>query len=332
MVRLLALLHLSANFILASSDFDRFQFESECNNDQFMDTLLLGGDTTSEWYSNSIELITSDTTCTPDMPQLPVKRSFASAVVLGAKIYYCGGYYYGSDFSTCNSYLFNEKLWQEEESMIHARSYADMCIIGETIFVIGGYEDKVALASVESYTVEMGWKTEEYMVMPHGRYGHCSVTIRSQIVIIGGYEESSAHNSSFSSSVMSFDTINIFEGWQDLSSLTQARRFHACLTGEFESQQGIFVTGGFNGNSISSVEFYNWFSNTWQNLGNMQVARWFHTLSFVNNMIFAAGGYNGYSLSSVEHFQENHWESSTDLDMARNGHSSVSVPGGLISC
>merc|ERR1719357_968873 len=106
--------------------------------------------------------------------------------------------------------------------------------------------------------------------MPATRSGHCSVAIGSQLIIIGGYKSSSC----YSSSVMSYDTTNKDVSWQGLAPLSQARWAHACETGEFENQHGIFVTGGYYDDYLNSVEFHLWGSNTWQILGSMITARY----------------------------------------------------------
>ena len=114
MIRFTALLLLvcSLGSILASTEGDGSKCDS--NNDQYLNVLLLGGDR----YSNSIELITSDTTCTPDMPYPPMIRFNAAGALLGEKIIYCGGHSESDDSDStnqCFSYLFIEKMWEVEE-------------------------------------------------------------------------------------------------------------------------------------------------------------------------------------------------------------------------
>jgi len=106
------------------------------------DTLLLGGFTKDSSYSTSLEVVTSDTTCNPDMPELPVGRNGAFVTLYGSKIFYCGGYNDETPTSfhqTCHSYLLGDSnTWIEEPSMQVARRFAGMSVFGETIYVSGG--------------------------------------------------------------------------------------------------------------------------------------------------------------------------------------------------
>ena len=47
---------------------------SVCAEKVFFDTLLLGGETSTEDYSTSLELITNNATCSPRISRLPVAR------------------------------------------------------------------------------------------------------------------------------------------------------------------------------------------------------------------------------------------------------------------
>merc|ERR1711915_109532 len=220
----------------------------------------------------------------------------------------------------------------------YARSYAPMSVIGETIFVTGGidlYDE--TLASVESFKVDRGWKVEEKMVMPVARYDHCSVVIGTDLFVIGGFTTID----DISANVMMFDTNDVFGYWQDLEALSQARFGHACQPGKLEDQEGIFVSGGSydDGNYfLSSVEFYISSSNTWQNVGNMKLARMYHTLSYVDTTLLVAGGIGSIggqeevALTLIEWFEENEWTSSIELKTARDSHVAVIISADLISC
>ena len=53
----------------------------------------MGGDTLENNYTSTLEMITSsDLTCVPNMPGLPVGKQAASAVLLGSSIFHCGGF------------------------------------------------------------------------------------------------------------------------------------------------------------------------------------------------------------------------------------------------
>merc|ERR1711915_252239 len=289
---------------------------------QVLHTLLLGGITPSSTYSTSIELITPTMTCTAGN-ELPVGRYGASAAVLGSTIYYCGGYYGGSQTS-CHSYDLNENSnqWAQEDSMKIARGYFGMSVIGSTIYVTGGSNGD-DLNSVESFEVGRGWRIEETMRLPQTRSSHCSAVLESRLIVIGGWV-----SDYYSASVMSFDTQDQNKEWKNIKSLNVARNGHACQEGAYEGIEGIFVTGGLNAGN--SVEFYVKDVDIWRILGDMKTNRYSHSLSIVNGQLVAAGGYN--VLTSVETLNGTEWIVTNNLHSGRHLHAAVSVPAGIITC
>ena len=67
--------------------------------------LVMGGETGEDSYSTSIEMLTPDSVCTPDIPPLPVERQGASSVFYHDKVFYCGGYnkFSRGSHATCHS-------------------------------------------------------------------------------------------------------------------------------------------------------------------------------------------------------------------------------------
>ena len=85
-----------------------------------------------------------------------------------------------------------------------------------------------------------------------------------------------------------------------MPSLNTVRENHACDTGNYGSQHGIFVTGGVLGDGgavLSSVEFYVAQEQRWRVLGSMTTTRVYHSLSMVGGLPYSAGG--GYPLPSA---------------------------------
>ena len=92
--------------------------------------LVMGG-TTSD-FSTTIEMLTPDSVCTPDIPPLPVGRVAARSVFYHDKIYYCGGF--SDDFSPqatrhSLSVLEEEAQWQQESSLVMARRGFTMTVV-----------------------------------------------------------------------------------------------------------------------------------------------------------------------------------------------------------
>ena len=120
-------------------------------------TLLLGGDTPSETYSDTLEMITPNLACTPAMPMLPVRRLGAEAALFGSTIFYCGGRLDGFDpdyHGTCHSYLLGKESqrWEEEESMNYARAYFGLTVIGDRMYASGGKNEVEYESTIESFS------------------------------------------------------------------------------------------------------------------------------------------------------------------------------------
>ena len=82
-------------------------------------TLVLGGETDLADYSTSLELVTPDLVCSPQMDQLPIGREQPKATVLGSKIFYCGGFERQSISKSCHSYDLDAEAggWHVEASI-----------------------------------------------------------------------------------------------------------------------------------------------------------------------------------------------------------------------
>ena len=90
----------------------------------------------------SLVLITQNKSCTPQMDQTIIAKEFASAAVLGSKIFYCGGRQSdGQDVNSCHSYDLGNEIgggWQEEPSMVEARSSFGLTAAADGLIATGG--------------------------------------------------------------------------------------------------------------------------------------------------------------------------------------------------
>jgi len=308
---------------------------STCASHQVQYTLLLGGDTPDNDYSKTLEMITPNLVCSPNMPALPVERIYAKAALLGSTIFYCGGQDAGtpSYHMTCHSYLLGKESarWEEEASMNYARDNFGLTTIGDRLYATGGSGvSSSSRTSVESFSHETGWVIEDTMELPSSRYGHCSVALGSRLVVVGGRVGGSAE----SSSVQAFDTssqaLNTTASWVSLASMNSAREFLACNTGDFEKTFGIYVTGGQNTAVLNTVEFYSPVTDTWTNLASLGTARYWHSLTKVNGQMVVAGGVT--EITSVETLNGTEWIQTNNLKAGRGRHTAVSVPAGLLTC
>merc|ERR1712133_188284 len=185
----------------------------QCKETHAVNTLLLGGRTETEYYSTSMEVITSTGVCTPKLPPIPVPRNSASAVLIHNKLLYCGGLGDGIlSHGSCHSYHLEggESVWREEPHMVRTRSYFSLSLVGQTVYAVGGLGE--GQDTVESYTEEGGWTIEGEMSMDTWRSRHCSVVRETEIIILGGYYGSPSR------SVQSINTCKP-EGWKSMESM-----------------------------------------------------------------------------------------------------------------
>ena len=62
----------------------------------------------------------------------------------------------------------------------------------------------------------------------------------------------------------------------------------------------MYVTGGYAGQPMSSVDCYDPDTNTWSQVANMNIARRGHSLVSLHGRLYAIGGWNGDDVDSVE--------------------------------
>ena len=164
-----------------------------CSDATVMHTLILGGETSSG-YTASLELITENVVCTPDLPSLPTPTKNAQArrnietlkpyrfssnfqaFLYENEIFHCGG-------MTEEALPFTEKCfslsltapgagWKQEHSMVFARTFFATSVIGNTVYASGGqgdYNRAVNHVSVESFQSGRGWQLEHNMQLDYFR-------------------------------------------------------------------------------------------------------------------------------------------------------------------
>jgi len=275
-------------------------------------------------------------TCEPAMAPLPVGRNAAAAVLLGDKILHCGGYNADEDpfyHSSCHSYTLGDTgdVWAEDHSMTTPKIYFAMSVVGDRVYASGGQRTKdTFMNTLEYYSPESGWTYDSSLTMEYFRYWHCSVAVGSELYVIGG---SVAEHDRESNSVISYDT-DRGSAWVERQPLKKARMIHACQVHSLDSQQGIFVSGGYSGTYLSSVEFYDLSTEEWRDLGQLTTARDFHTMTLLGGQLVIAGGEPKYTATgSVETWDGTTWVASAEnLVISRWRHTAVSFPEGMINC
>jgi hypothetical protein len=132
--------------------------------------------------------------------------------------------------------------------MPSARYDAAACVIGSTIFVVGGADEDNAQDSLFKYDTEADeWST--LAPMPHACCGHSTSVFGNLVYIVGIM----SHGSDF------FSVDPVSGAWSTLAP-TLHNRF--CGT-SFVLAGCLYAAGGFQPSSVSSVERYDVVSGTW---------------------------------------------------------------------
>ena len=302
------------------------------------DTLLLGGETSSEGYSTSVELISANATCSPQMDRLPVARRFARAAMLGSRILHCGGLN-GQFQRSCHSYdlALEGGRWQDEASMVMERDSFGLSAIGEMIFASGGRGNEGSLSSTEVFTLEDGWRLESKLEMVATKDSHCSVAIGSWLYTIGGSVGGTTLDY-VSNIVEAIDTSLLDTNdpitWLKKANMIEKRWSHGCHVGVFERQEGIFVAGGKDdrGLLLASAEFYNPATDMWQPIGSLNTARAYFPMTKLGKQLIVSGGGDD-PINGVETWNGTNWDLELDnLKVGRTYHTAVSIKAGKLSC
>ena len=298
------------------------------------DTLLIGGRTSVEDYTSSLELITQNRTCTPQMDQTPLAKIGAGAVLLGSKIIYCGGVQDGIHVSTCHSFDLDQGGWQDEPSMVEARSYFGLSLVADRLIASGGYVGGAPSSSVEIFIVEESWRRQPKLDMSAPRDGHCSVVWGSWLYTSGGRVGGGPLLYS-SNLVEAIDTSDNSPSWLKKANMSAKRYGHACHVGAFDGHEGIHVAGGLDDyyNMLTSAEFYNFALDNWQKIGSLISGRGYSQMTMLGRDLIVSGG--GYDfVSSVETWTGSRWVELEEnrLEEGRFFHAAVCIKTGTIFC
>jgi len=214
----------------------------------------------------------------------------------------------------------------------HYRGYCKVCCVEGNIYLVGGYNRRVAeynprtntwrnmpsLQQKRSYhsvctldnkifvlggygegtTCEMLDLSDDdphwrYVAqMNSGHYGDGAVVIERKIYVLGGVH---------TTNVEVYDVDQ--DQWKIATNMPTKRRY----AGVAALENKIYVTGGHDGLPMSSVDCYDPDTNTWSQVANMNIARWSHSLVSLHGRLYAIGGYAHVASVEVYDPDNNTW-------------------------
>ncbi|PIO25880.1 hypothetical protein AB205_0005760, partial [Aquarana catesbeiana] len=198
------------------------------------------------------------------------------------------------------------------ESITRKRRYVATVSLGDRVYVIGGYDGRSRLSSVEclDYTSEEDgvWYSVAPMNVRRGLAG--ATTLGDMIYVSGGFDGSRRHTS-----MERYDP-NI-DQWSMLGDMQTAREGAGLVV----ANGVIYCLGGYDGlNILSSVERYDPHTGHWSHVTPMATKRSGAGVALLNDHIYVVGGFDGTShLSSVEAYniRTDSWTTMTSMTTPR---------------
>ncbi|KAG8588840.1 hypothetical protein GDO81_006119 [Engystomops pustulosus] len=202
--------------------------------------------------------------------------------------------------------------WSFLPSITRKRRYVATVSLGDRVYVIGGYDGRSRLSSVEclDYTSEEDgvWYSVAPMNVRRGLAG--ATTLGDMIYVSGGFDGSRRHTS-----MERYDP-NI-DQWSMLGDMQTAREGAGLVV----ANGVIYCLGGYDGlNILSSVERYDPHTGHWSHVTPMATKRSGAGVALLNDHIYVVGGFDGTAhLASVEAYniRTDSWTTMTSMTTPR---------------
>ncbi len=138
----------------------------------------------------------------PEQVRLPASRTDGAGAVIGKTYFYAGG----SDGQAAVASVYvshavgtgNLDTWSQGPALPEARSDAAAAVVGNTLYVIGGFgPDGKTTNTVFSLAIANdgtlgAWKTEDALALPAARAGASVVAVSDGLVVMGGTDGTAA--------------------------------------------------------------------------------------------------------------------------------------------
>nr|XP_026694002.1 kelch-like protein 12 isoform X2 [Ciona intestinalis] len=257
------------------------------------------------------------------LPDLPVGRLSAAAVVINDVLYHLAGDLQidGKVTNIVYRMKLKEKVlkWEKVASMNVERYVFGAAVINGVIFVLGGTDENNKSVSTGEYYVVPLNKWIQLKPMKVARSGHCLVAHNGYLFSLGGHDRQQVI-----SSVERYDPSS--DEWKDVASMQTPRCWFAAVV----LNNAIYSIGGNDGiQALKSVEKYNVDDDTWVYVENMNIERNCHAACVAQNKIYVVGGLDSGNkiVKSIECFddQTDKWSVVGETEVELYNHSMVAV-------
>ncbi|XP_033843457.1 kelch-like protein 23 isoform X2 [Periophthalmus magnuspinnatus] len=185
-------------------------------------------------------------------------RYYHCSVALHGCIYAIGGYRGGAPEKDCEFYDPLKKQWFPVAQMIQGVGNATACVMGDKIYVTGGHYGYRGSCTYEKVQVFQPTVNEWSVITisPHPEYGLCSVSLNSNMYLVGGQTTMVDCYSPDSNE------------WKAISEMKERRM--EC--GAVAINGCIYVSGGYSyskGTYLESIEKYDPELDSWEIVGTL---------------------------------------------------------------
>eukprot|EP01095_Lingulamoeba_sp_RSL-Kostka_P009858 TRINITY_DN3433_c1_g2_i1.p1 TRINITY_DN3433_c1_g2~~TRINITY_DN3433_c1_g2_i1.p1 ORF type:complete len:368 (+),score=100.88 TRINITY_DN3433_c1_g2_i1:30-1106(+) len=254
--------------------------------------------------------------------QLKFHRKASSSCHVDGKIYVIGGLGNSAHtyLSSIEIYNTQTSTWSLGTPMPFPRNRHCCAAYNGSIYVIGGYTSQGKLCPrVDIYDIKNDTWSEFPQVLPTLRAEVSCAVINDLIYVCGGYDGS--------------HTLSVIEVldpnksiWANNSiSLRNGRSGHITLVG----QNKLFIAGGYRTSfgRLSTVEYYDFSSQSWCDLPSMSTARYFAAGCFINGNLIICGGKHSSHLQTSEilNLAKQQWTFGPDMVSSKYQASFVQV-------
>ena len=249
--------------------------------------------TSSERRSDMVELGSMrKTKCGP--PILPVRLENYVIATVNDGILLCGGVMRdgvsdaSSTYATSECFLLDKgRNWHRspiEPPMLEKRKSPAAVILGNDLWVTGGFHGNTYRASTELPSPDKRWRS--FVNLPQRMAWHCIVKINcTHAFFSGGYDGHRRLNSAYIYSKQN--------GWQQMENMPITRDHHACTL--LADQENILIAGGmtYRMEYLSSTFVFSLTTKKWKSGPSLPRATVDAQMIIANNLTYFMGGFIG---------------------------------------
>jgi len=214
--------------------------------------------------------------------------------------------------------------WTQLASLTKKRRYAASAALGKCLYIIGGYDTKTRLKSVERLDLSEESPRWESVAPLLFRRALPAVCVHdNKIYVCGGFDGTTRHL-----------TMEFYDQAADKWNLLESTSVGREGAGLVSLGDSLYCIGGYDGvNLLKSVERYDLVSSSWATIGAMLTPRSGAGCAALNYRIFVCGGFDGHQhLSTVETYSTitGQWTTLSKLTVSRCYCSATLLQGKIV--